>query len=130
MFTSIPLRRTTLSALAILALVPAGASAKSHAKAAQVDDPTTAGATAQLSREAILAGQKLYGDKATPDQALSAYWTPERMKAAQPIEESPEFQEALKRYDAVDAQPPAGGARSRGQGHQAPGAGSGAPRQA
>ena len=105
MFTSLPLRRdrpcppsrSWLSS-------PRPRPRSPHAKASQVDDPTTAAATAELSKEAWAAGEKLYGEKVTADLALSAYWTPERMKAAEPVDGAPFLEEAYKRYEAIDAQ--------------------------
>ncbi len=103
MFNTLPTRRVGLAALAVLALLPSAASAKPHAKASQVDDRTTVGAVNEISKEAWAAGEKLYGAKVTEDLALSAYWTPERMKAAEPVDNAPFLEEAYKRYEATDA---------------------------
>ncbi|MBE1487658.1 trypsin-like serine peptidase [Plantactinospora soyae] len=48
--------------------------------------------------EAWAAGRAEYGAGATEHQAVVAYWTPERMRAAQPAEESPAYRQAVKRY--------------------------------
>jgi V8-like Glu-specific endopeptidase len=101
---NLPTRRITLSALAILALVPAGASAKPHAQASQVEDRTSAAAANEISKEAWAAGEKLYGEKVTADLALSAYWTPERMRAAQDVDSAEFLERAYKEYEVVDAE--------------------------
>lgn len=56
--------------------------------------------TSPLTAEAKAAGKKKFGAKATHDQALAAYWTPERMRAAKPIEETKAFKKAAKEYAA------------------------------
>lgn len=43
------------------------------------------------------AGRQAYGAGVTADQAIRAYWTPERMRAATPVEELPEYQESIER---------------------------------
>jgi hypothetical protein len=103
MLKNLPTRRVGLTALAALALLPSAAMAKPHAKAAQADDRTSAVAENAITKDAWAIGEKLYGPKVTADQALEAYWTPARMKAAIPAEDSPYFQEADKRYQATDA---------------------------
>src|SRR5689334_3029167 len=104
MLNNLPSRRIGLAALAVLALAPSVASAKPHAKAAQVDDRATAVAENAITKEAWAAGEKLYGEKVTPDLALSAYWTPERMKRATDVDSAPFLEEAYKRYEGLDAQ--------------------------
>ena len=103
MLNNLPTRRIGLAALAALALLPTAAMANPHAKAAQVDDRTSAGAENAITKEAWAAGEKLYGAKVTADEALTAYWTPARMKAAASADDAPNFDDALKRYQATDA---------------------------
>ncbi|MDG4785433.1 hypothetical protein O7626_05715 [Micromonospora sp. WMMD1102] len=52
------------------------------------------GATA----EAWAAGRAAYGADVTEHQAIVAYWTPERMRAARPVEESPAYRQAVRQY--------------------------------
>jgi V8-like Glu-specific endopeptidase len=103
MSNTLPSRRIGLAALAVLALLPSVASAKPHAQASQVDDRATTGAVNEISKEAWAAGQRLYGEKVTEDLALSAYWTPARMKAAEPVDRAPFLEQAYKEYEATDA---------------------------
>ena len=99
-------RRIGFTAAAVLActsaVVPAAASAKGTAHAAQAA-PDTLGAKAALTADAWAAGREKYGADATADQALSAYWTPERMKAAVNVDSAPFLLDAYKRYEALDA---------------------------
>jgi hypothetical protein len=103
MLKNLPTRRIGFTALAALALLPSAALAKPHAKASQVEDRTSITAENAISKDAWAAGEKLYGAKVTADQALEAYWTPARMRAAVPAENAPYFQDAEKRYSATDA---------------------------
>ena len=124
MLNNLPTRRIGLAALAALALLPTAAMASPHAKAAQVDDRTSAGAENAITKEAWAAGERVYGPKVTADEALTAYWTPARMKAAASADDAPNFDDALKRYQATDAERQRAGQDQRGEGHQAAGAGS------
>ncbi|HWK26852.1 MAG TPA: hypothetical protein VNS09_09830 [Solirubrobacter sp.] len=104
MLNTLPTRRAGLAALAILALLPSAAAAKKPtAKASQDADRTSVVAENEISKDAWAAGQKLYGDKVTADQALSAYWTPERMRKAEPVDGAPFLERAYKAYQALDA---------------------------
>jgi len=103
MLNNLPTRRIGLAALAALALLPSAAMAKPHARAAQVDDRTSAVAENAITKEAWAAGEKLYGEKVTADEALSAYWSPERMKRATDADSAPYVEEAYKRFQALDA---------------------------
>ncbi len=103
MLNNLPTRRIGLAALAALALLPTAAMASPHAKAAQADDRTSAGAENAITKEAWTAGERVYGPKVTADEALTAYWTPARMKAAASADDAPNFDDALKRYQAIDA---------------------------
>ena len=91
MLASSSARRIGLATVAVLActsaLVPSAASAKPKAQAAQ--DAGSASSTPQVSSAALAAGRKKYGADVTPQQAISAYWTPERMREAKPIDEAP-----------------------------------------
>jgi V8-like Glu-specific endopeptidase len=93
-------RRSGLAAVAALAcasaLVPSVASAHVKAKAAQ-DNGSVASAPA-LSSAAISAGRAKFGADATTTQILQAYWTPERMKAAKPIESASFLSSAYQRF--------------------------------
>src|ERR1700712_2382795 len=104
MFNTVTTRRAGLAALAVLALLPSAASAKTHAHASQGQDRTSAGAANEISKEAWAAGEKLYGAKVPEDLALSPYWPPERMKAAQPVDSAPFLERLYKQYEATDAQ--------------------------
>ena len=103
MLKNLPTRRVGLTALAALALLPSAAMAAPHAKASQEPDRTSASAENAITKEAWAAGEKVYGAKVTADQALSAYWTPERMKASQPVDSAPFLERAYKEYQATDA---------------------------
>jgi V8-like Glu-specific endopeptidase len=97
-------RRLGLAAVAALACasaaVPSGASAKARAaQAAQGSVSSKPG----VSAAALAAGRARYGADVTPHQAVAAYWTPARMKAATPIEEAPFLAAANQRYEAISA---------------------------
>ena len=98
-------RRIGLATVAVLActsaLVPSAASAKPKAKASQ--DAGSASSTPQVSSAALAAGRKKYGADVTPQQAISAYWTPERMREAKPIDEAPFLDAAAKKFETLDA---------------------------
>jgi hypothetical protein len=104
MLKNLPTRRVGLMALAALALLPSAAMAAPHAKASQESDRTSAAAENTITKEAWAAGEKLYGAKVTADQALYAYWTPERMKASQSVDSAPFLERAYKEYQATDAE--------------------------
>src|SRR3954452_23683618 len=98
-------RRLGLTAVAVLActaaVVPSAASAKPVARAAQ--DAGSASSAPQVSGAALTAGRKKFGADVTPQQAIAAYWTPEPMRAAKPIDEAPFLDDAAKRFESVDA---------------------------
>ena len=86
-----------VAALAVAAgLAPATASATEAVKSSKV--------APGLTKAARQAGQKAVGagERATTDQALTAYWTPERMRDAQPADEAPALEraEAEQKLDA------------------------------
>jgi V8-like Glu-specific endopeptidase len=62
-------------------------------------------AAAGVTAEAMSAGRAKHGANVTAAQAIADYWTPARMKAAQPAEDSPQFQAAAALHaDQVDQQ--------------------------
>ena len=87
-----------ISALACAAaLVPAGASAAAPS-------PSASGkAVADITPAAWAAGRAAHGARATSQQALEAYWTPERMRKAVPAEELPEYKAALRKHETDTA---------------------------
>lgn len=104
----------TATALAIAASPASARSVEPDTKVAAKAASTTVSARTQVSAEAWAAGRAKYGAKVTAAQALDAYWTPARMRAAKPIEESKQYQTALqefqrsgKRADVPDAVGPA-----------------------
>jgi hypothetical protein len=105
MLASSSARRIGLATVAVLActsaLVPSAASAKPKAKASQ--DAGSASSTPQVSGAALAAGRKKFGADVTPQQAISAYWTPERMREAKPIDEAPFLDAAAKKFETLDA---------------------------
>jgi V8-like Glu-specific endopeptidase len=106
MFVSSPARRRLgLAAVAVLAtaaVVPTTASAKPKAKASQVTAGSASSAP-EVSSAAMAAGRAKHGADVTPQQAIAAYWTPERMRNAKPIDEAPHLAEAAKRFESLDA---------------------------
>jgi V8-like Glu-specific endopeptidase len=105
MLTSPSARRLGLATVAVLActsaLVPTAASAKPRAHAAQAAGSVSA--TPEVSSVALAAGRKKFGSDVTPQQAIAAYWTPERMREAKPIDEAPFLADAAKRFETVEA---------------------------
>ena len=85
--STLPTRLLALGAV----FATAAALAVGSAGSAQAAKPGARGdvssATASISAEAKAAGVAKHGAKATDAQALEAYWTPERMRAAKPAEE-------------------------------------------
>jgi len=59
----------------------------------------SASGTSQLTAAAKAAGRAKYGADATYEESLRAYWTPSRMAAAMPAEESPSLAQAAKRFE-------------------------------
>jgi V8-like Glu-specific endopeptidase len=105
MHTSQSARRLGLATAAVLlctsALVPSAASAKPKARAAS--DANNISQAPAISKAAINAGRAKYGADATAQEALSAYWTPERMRNATPIEEAPFLKDATENFEALEA---------------------------
>ena len=85
------------AALSCAALVPGSASAAAPASGnAQVGTPG-------LTADAKAAGRAAHGPNATTEQSLAAYWTPQRMRAAKPVEDAPFFQAALGKHEQQSA---------------------------
>lgn len=63
-----------------------------------------AGTKALLTKEATEAGLKAVGPKATDQESLEAYWTPERMKSAKPAAADPAYQKAVERFEEEQKQ--------------------------
>jgi V8-like Glu-specific endopeptidase len=92
--TSTAARCAVNLAVAAGALLPAAAA---HAATAPqpVQAAQAAEARATVSDAAMAAGRARFGAAATPQQALDAYWTPERMRLARPAETMPSYLAAL-----------------------------------
>src|SRR4051794_16123733 len=84
-----------LGAASLAAVACAAAAALPSAASAAAPNVRSAPA---VSKDALAAGRAQFGSRATPAQALSAYWTPERMRAARPVEDSPSFGAAAQHY--------------------------------
>ena len=95
--------RRRLGVAAITAIACAATLAPSPAAAAQPDSAgiSTSG---KVSDAAWAAGKAKHGNKASAQQALEAYWTPERMRAAAPAEELPEFKAAAAEHERTGKQ--------------------------
>lgn len=63
-----------------------------------------AGGKAVLTKEAQEAGREAAGSKATDQESLEAYWTPERMKSAKPAAADPAYQKAVERFEEEQKQ--------------------------
>src|SRR4051794_35839011 len=83
------------------ALAPAVAQAKPKAHAA--DAAGSVSSTPEISSVAVAAGRAKFGADATKAQMLAAYWTPDRMSAAKPIDSSPALAAAYQKFQGVDA---------------------------
>ncbi|MEN3310559.1 MAG: hypothetical protein V7603_6761 [Micromonosporaceae bacterium] len=89
-------RRTMVATVAVaLAAVPTLALSQPAAAATAAN---AHGAPA-VSTQAWQSGQAQYGAGATAAQAVEAYWTPARMRAARVIEDSPAYLTAVSRYE-------------------------------
>lgn len=98
--------RTGLGLLAALVMVmPAAATAVESAPAAatSADHNASSGSKPVLTEDALVAGRATYGSRATTQQALQAYWTPARMKAAKPVASDPAFAKAVRDFEARSA---------------------------
>lgn len=93
-------RRAGLTAIAAIgcaaALVPSAASAAPSAGGNAQSKPA-------VSDAAWSAGRAAYGNDVTASEALAAYWTPERMRASTPVEESDFFKGAIAKHERKSA---------------------------
>lgn len=85
--------------VAAVTLPAAGASAAPAQAAA--DTTGNARGTSQVSATAQAAGRAAFGADATKSEALAAYWTPARMRAAVPADQNPQVRAAAKTYAAT-----------------------------
>jgi len=95
----------TLGVLTIASLSVAAAVTGAQAAPKPEADKTKAASTSvssdsTLSPAAKAAGKAKYGADATVAESVTAYWTPARMRAATPIEDSPQLQKAAKSFEA------------------------------
>jgi hypothetical protein len=97
---------TVLAAVVTSALALVITAAPANAESPKYTKPPSAGAGSGnvsgmpgVSTEAWAAGRARYGTGATAAQAIESYWTPERMRAAKPIEDSPTYLAAVASYD-------------------------------
>jgi hypothetical protein len=95
------LTATIASAFALtISAIPANASTAPQAPAsARGTASGNVSSKAIISAEAWAAGRAKFGAQSTAAQAIDSYWTPERMRAAKPIEDSPAYLRAIKAYD-------------------------------
>ena len=101
-------RRACLATAAALACASAVVPAAASAKAA----PRNASSTPQVSAAAMAAGRAKFGAHATKQQAIAAYWTPARMRAAKPIDSAPFLQSAYQRFQTKLAHEKASAAKT------------------
>ena len=90
---------TITSALALAINAPAYAEPQPASEKPVAGSAGNVSAPAAVSAEAWAAGRAKYGATATAAQAIESYWTPERMRSATPIEDSPAYLAAIKKYD-------------------------------
>jgi V8-like Glu-specific endopeptidase len=90
-------RRACLATAAAVACASAVVPAAASAKATPGNGSS---ATPKVSAAAMAAGRAKFGANATKQQALGAYWTPARMRAAKPIDSAPFLQSAFQRFQA------------------------------
>ena len=104
---------------AISALACAAMLMPSSASAAPPPSASAGAAAGNVTAAAWAAGRAEHGRGASAQQALEAYWTPERMRGAVPAEELPEFKAAIAKHDRDSAAKQAGRRQGR---PRAPGA--------
>ena len=92
----------TLAVAAPAAAQPSGPAASGTAASGATGNAASgnASSTPTVSAEAWAAGRAAYGASATAAQAVESFWTPERMRAAKPIEDSAAYLDAVRTYDA------------------------------
>ncbi len=99
-------RHRAAATIAVLgALASAGLATTTTATASAAPSKGNAQFTNKVTAAAWAAGRAAKGRDVTAAEAVAAYWTPARMRAAQPVEESPGFRKALaaQRKDAATA---------------------------
>ena len=64
-----------------------------------VKAPTSVSSVSPLTAAAKAAGKARFGADASYQQSLRAYWTPDRMASAIPVEDSPALTEAAKKFE-------------------------------
>lgn len=108
---STPAKGTVVAVLGA-ALLCAGTAAP----AAAAKHEATVSSEPLVTPAANRAGERAFGEQSSSEQALDAYWTPERMRAARPAEEMPGLASdlAAAERDAAHSAGTARAARSRG----------------
>lgn len=96
-------QRTSAALISALALAAATLAATGSAASASPVRPAapaaaSIGTTAPVTNDAWAAGRRAYGTKATAADAVRSYWTPERMRSAKPIADSPQYLAALRQF--------------------------------
>jgi len=102
-------RKLTAAAFAAVAaaafVIPASASsASAQSNASFAASGHDVHGAAGVTAEALAAGRSKHGEHVTAAQAIADYWTPTRMRAAEPIEDSPQFQAAAALHDQQQEQ--------------------------
>jgi V8-like Glu-specific endopeptidase len=87
-------RRACLAAAAAFACAAAVVPAAASASTTQ----DNASSAPKVSAAAMTAGRAKFGANATRQQAIAAYWTPARMRAAKPIDSAPFLTQAYQRF--------------------------------
>jgi len=90
---------TITSALALTISAPAYAEPQPAASKPVAGSAGNVSGAAKVSADAWAAGRARYGANPTASQAIQSYWTPERMRAAKPVEDSPAYLAAIQKYD-------------------------------
>lgn len=88
------------AALLAAASLSLGASSANAAASNDTGKATNSASSSPLTSAAKEAGRATFGADATYQESLEAYWTPERMAAATPIEDDEAFQAQVKKYAA------------------------------
>jgi V8-like Glu-specific endopeptidase len=95
---SVPLTAATATA-ATSALTAPTAASSTTAAAAAVSTKGNATGRSPLTAAAKRAATRSFGTRASTAQALSSYWTPQRMRSATPLAESPAYQAKVAAYE-------------------------------
>lgn len=109
-------RNLRLAAAAAVAVGSLGAStsALAVAPADRPDTPAVASARQRVSEDAWAAGRAAHGREVTETEALEAYWTPDRMREAKSVNESPGYKAAVERHAKQEAEQQEKGRAPRG----------------